>query len=129
MKIMYTVCAAALAAVLVAPFAEGAVKAKDVPPLLVTDAGKTVSDAKEWESARRSELKTWFLENEYGVPPAAAKAPDVTFADAAPPEGDYETALVPEGCFGVLVNNRGRAAWIVRHASPYDKSGLAVFVR
>ena len=70
---------------LVAPFAEGAVKAKDVPPLLATDAGKTVSDAKEWESARRGELRTWFLENEYGVPPAAAKAPDVTFADAAPP--------------------------------------------
>lgn len=76
---------AALAMALVAPFAEGAVKAKDVPPLLATDAGKTVSDAKEWESARRGELRTRFLENEYGVPPAAAKAPDVTFADAAPP--------------------------------------------
>ncbi len=30
---------------LVALFAEGAVKAKDVPPLLVTDAEKSVSDA------------------------------------------------------------------------------------
>ena len=73
-------CAAALAAASAAFCAEGAVNAKDVPPLLATDAGKTVSDAKEWESARRGELKTWFLENEYGVPPAAAKAPDVTFA-------------------------------------------------
>ena len=65
---------ASLAIALVAPCAEGAVKAKDVPPLLLTDAGKTVSDAKEWESARRGELRTWFLENEYGVPPAAAGA-------------------------------------------------------
>ena len=48
---------------------------------------------------------------------------------AAPLEGDYEAALAPEGCFGVLVNNRGRAAWMVHRASPYDKSGLAVFVR
>ena len=48
---------------------------------------------------------------------------------AAPLEGDYETALAPEGCFGVLVNNRGRAAWMVHRASSYDKSGLAVFVR
>lgn len=84
MKMMYTVCAAALAAALVAPFAEGAVKAKDVPPLLVTDAGKSVSDAKEWETQRRDELKKWFLEKEYGVPPAAAKVPDVIFEDSAP---------------------------------------------
>ena len=48
---------------------------------------------------------------------------------AAPLEGDYETALAPEGCFGVLVNNKGRAAWMVHRASPYDKSGLAIFVR
>ena len=85
MKMMYTVCAAALAAALVAPCAEGAVKAKDVPPLLVTDAGKSISDSKEWESERRDELKKWFLENEYGVLPAAAKVPDVMFEDAAPP--------------------------------------------
>ena len=64
MKMMYTVCAAALAAALVAPCAEGAVKAKDVPPLLVTDAGKSISDSKEWESERRGELNKWFLENE-----------------------------------------------------------------
>ncbi len=48
---------------------------------------------------------------------------------AAPLEGDYENALAPAGCFGVLVNNKGRAAWMVHRASPYDKSGLAIFVR
>lgn len=58
---------------------------KDVPPLLVTDSGKVVHSVKEWESARRGELERWFLENEYGVPPAAATAPDVAFEDAAPP--------------------------------------------
>ena len=35
----------ALVMALAMPCAEGAVKAKDVPPLLVTDAGKTVTDA------------------------------------------------------------------------------------
>ncbi len=35
----------ALVMALAMPFAEAAVKAKDVPPLLVTDAEKSVSDA------------------------------------------------------------------------------------
>ena len=48
---------------------------------------------------------------------------------ASPLEGDYERALAPEGCFGVLVTKKGRAAWLVHRASPYDKSGLAIFVR
>ena len=85
MNMRLAVCAAAFAAAFAASCAEGAVNAKDVPPLLVTDAGKSVSDAKEWEAQRRGELKTWFLENEYGVSSAAAKAPDVTFEDASPP--------------------------------------------
>ena len=41
MNMRLAVCAAAFAA----SCAEGAVKAKDVPPLLATDAGKTVADA------------------------------------------------------------------------------------
>ena len=62
---------------------------KDVPPLLVTDSGKVVHSVKEWESARRGELERWFLENECGVPPAAAKAPDVAFKDVAPPRPTF----------------------------------------
>ena len=89
MNMMRSTFFAALAIALAMPFAEGAVKAKDVPPLLVTDAGKSVSDAKEWETQRRDELKKWFLENEYGVPPAAAKVPDVIFEDAAPPRSAF----------------------------------------
>ena len=85
MNMRLAVCAAAFAAAFAASCAEGAVKAKDVPPLLVTDAGKSISDSKGWETQRRDELKKWFLENEYGVPPVAAKVPDVIFEDAAPP--------------------------------------------
>ena len=49
---------------------------------------------------------------------------------ASPLEGDYESVLAPEGCFGVLVDASGnRRAWMVHRASPYDKSGLAIFVR
>ena len=50
----------------------GAAEARDVPPLLVTDAGKAVSDVRTWETERRRELEAWFLENEYGVLPEAA---------------------------------------------------------
>lgn len=49
---------------------------------------------------------------------------------ASPLEGDYESVLAPEGCFGVLVDASGnRRAWMVHRASPYDKSGLMIFVR
>lgn len=60
-------------------------RAGDVPPLLVSDSGRSVTDARTWEAERRPELETWFLENEYGVLPEAAKTPDVAFEDAAPP--------------------------------------------
>ena len=70
---------------LAATQADGAAEARDVPPLLVTDAGKAVSDVRTWETERRRELEAWFLENEYGVLPEAARAPDVAFEDVAPP--------------------------------------------
>lgn len=48
---------------------------------------------------------------------------------AAPLEGDYEKALAPEGCFGVLRNNKGRAAWLVNRASPLDPKGTVLCIR
>ena len=47
MKMKFAMSAAALAAAFVAPSAGGAAKAKDVPPLLATDAGKVVSNAQK----------------------------------------------------------------------------------
>jgi hypothetical protein len=50
---------------------------------------------------------------------------------ASPLEGDYEAALAPDGCFGVLADASGnRRAWMVHRDSPHDKhSGFVYFLR
>lgn len=65
--------------------ARRAAAAANVPPLLAGIGGNSAPGVEEWEAHRRGELKKWFFENEYGVLPAAAEAPDVTFEDVAPP--------------------------------------------
>lgn len=48
---------------------------------------------------------------------------------ASPLEGDYEPALAPEGCFGVLVTKKGRAAWLVKRTSPHEPKGTVICIR
>ncbi|MBR7180957.1 MAG: acetylxylan esterase [Kiritimatiellae bacterium] len=50
----------------------GAPEPRNVPALLVSEDGKTVGTAHEWESVRRPELFNTFMREEYGVRPAAA---------------------------------------------------------
>jgi len=73
------------------PAAESAgAEPKDVPPLLLSDAGRPVRTAEDWEAERRGELKRWFLENEYGLLPAAAERADVAFEDVEPSRPSME---------------------------------------
>lgn len=52
-------------------------------------------------------------------------------ASAVPLEGDYEKALAPDGCFGVLADASGnRRAWMVHRVLPHDKAtALIITVR
>ena len=55
-----------------------------LPPLLTTTDGKAVKSAADWEQLRRPEIRRRFLERMYGLRPAAAAKPDVSFAAAEP---------------------------------------------
>lgn len=57
---------------------------ENVPELLRTFDGKPVRDLAAWEKVRRPEIRKRFLERMYGVRPAAAEKPDVSFADEEP---------------------------------------------
>ena len=61
-----------------------AVAPKDVPELMRTFDGREVSDRKMWEEVRRPEIRKRFLETMYGVRPAAAESPVVTFRPEGP---------------------------------------------
>ncbi|MBQ2631950.1 MAG: family 20 glycosylhydrolase [Kiritimatiellae bacterium] len=68
-----------------APFeAEEVPEPEDVPELLTTFGGAPVRDVAAWEGVRRPELLARFLERMYGVRPAAAEKPDVSFSDDEP---------------------------------------------
>ena len=57
---------------------------KDVPELMRTFSGEKVTSREMWENRRKPELKKFFLESMYGVRPAAAEHPDVTFEADGP---------------------------------------------
>ncbi len=52
-----------------------------VPPLLETFGGCVITNQKAWEGERKPQLKRYFLEKMYGVRPAAADDPVLTFDD------------------------------------------------
>ena len=56
----------------------------NVPPLMVTFGGNKVKDLQMWEQDRKPQLKRYFLEKMYGVRPAAADDPMLTFEDFMP---------------------------------------------
>lgn len=61
-----------------------AVMGGGIPELMKTFGGQTVANLETWEKIRKPELKRYFLENMYGVRPAAAERPEVSFSAAEP---------------------------------------------
>lgn len=57
---------------------------KDVPELMRTFDGRSVTDRQMWESVRKPEIRKRFLESMYGVRPAAAEHPKVSFVTESP---------------------------------------------
>ena len=57
---------------------------RDVPELMVTKAGKKVTDVATWEKVRRPELLDVFLENEYGRRPV--ERPDTLAFETVEPD-------------------------------------------
>ena len=57
---------------------------ENVPELMTTFDGRKVDCTEMWEKVRRPELKERFLEKFYGVRPAAAEKPEVSFSAEEP---------------------------------------------
>ena len=88
------------------PVAEPKVQAanpepRDVPALMVTKAGYTVTDVATWEKVRRPELLDVFLENEYGRRPV--ERPDTLAFETAEPDKPMMD--------GKAIRKRVRASW------------------
>lgn len=56
----------------------------DVPELLETFDGRKIEGREDWEKIRRPEIRRRFEERMYGVRPAAAERPDVSFSVDSP---------------------------------------------
>ena len=74
---------------------------RDVPELMVTKAGKKVTDVATWEKVRRPELLDVFLENEYGRRPV--ERPDTLAFETVEPDKPMMD--------GKAVRKRVRASW------------------
>ena len=75
---------AALASSVLALNPAGQPEPVDVPDMMTTFAGLSVKDVDTWESVRRPELLSRFLERMYGVRPAAAESPTLRFSVMEP---------------------------------------------
>lgn len=64
-----TICTFSLSRVSAQNYDEGKVGNYDLPKILITTAGETVSSVKKWEEIRKPELLTLFEENIYGQMP------------------------------------------------------------
>ena len=80
--IFIVVCAAACGA-----WAVGVKPAepKDVPPLMMTASGESVTTVEQWEKTRRPEILETFRKNVYGVRKVERPA-DLAFMEIAQPE-------------------------------------------
>ena len=97
-KLFISVCAAACGA-----WAVGVKPAepKDVPPLMMTASGESVTTVEQWEKTRRPEILETFRKNVYGVRKVERPA-DLAFMEIAQ----------PEVCFGgKVLRKRVRAAF------------------
>ena len=57
---------------------------ENVPELMTTFSGEKVTTREAWEKVRKPEIRKFFLESMYGVRPAAAEHPDVSFEPSEP---------------------------------------------
>ena len=64
-KVYVSICLAVVSAAAFAEF-KTAPEPKNVPELLKTASGKTVSTREQWETVRRPEIVKMLLEEEYG---------------------------------------------------------------
>ena len=83
-KVYVSICLAVVSAAAFAEF-KTAPEPKNVPELLKTASGETVSTREQWETVRRPEIVKMLLEEEYGVRPVERPA-DLSFAETAAPE-------------------------------------------
>lgn len=129
-KVYVSICLAVVSAAAFAEF-KTAPEPKDVPELLKTASGETVTTREQWETVRRPEIVKMLLEEEYGVRPVERPA-DLSFAETAAPEECYDGKAIrkrikatysgPGGKgemnFSVWIPKRTTQAPVFIHSSP-----------
>ena len=129
-KVYISMCFAMVAVAVFAEFKVAPVP-KNVPELLKTFSGETVSTREQWESVRRPEIVKMLLEEEYGVRPVERPS-DLSFSEVAAPEECYGGKAIrkrikatysgPGGTgemnFSVWIPKRATPAPVFIHSSP-----------
>ena len=120
-KIYVSIGLAMAATVAVAEFKTAPVP-KDVPELLKTASGETVTTREQWETVRRPEIVKMLLEEEYGVRPVERPA-DLSFTETAVPEECYDGKAIRKRIKATYSGPGGKgemnfSVWIPKRATP-----------
>ena len=120
-KIYVSFCLAVVSAAAFAEF-KTAPEPKDVPELLKTASGETVTTREQWETVRRPEIVKMLLEEEYGVRPVERPA-DLSFAETAAPEECYDGKAIRKRIKATYSGPGGKgemnfSVWIPKRATP-----------
>jgi hypothetical protein len=100
---------------------------KDVPALMVTEAGEKVADVKTWEQVRRGELLKTFLREEYGVRPVERPS-DLRFSEIAPVEECFGETAIRKRIKASYSGPGGSAEFAFSVWIPKSRHPVAVFV-
>ena len=120
-KIYVSFCLAVVSAAAFAEF-KTAPEPKDVPELLKTASGETVTTREQWETVRRPEIVKMLLEEEYGVRPVERPA-DLSFAETAAPEECYDGKAIRKRIKATYSGPGGKgemnfSVWIPKRTTP-----------
>ena len=120
-KVYVSICLAVVSAAAFAEF-KTAPEPKDVPELLKTASGETVTTREQWETVRRPEIVKMLLEEEYGVRPVERPA-DLSFAETAAPEECYDGKAIRKRIKATYSGPGGKgemnfSVWIPKRTTP-----------
>jgi len=100
---------------------------ENVPELLRTEAGETVTTRRQWETVRRPELLKAFTENVYGVRPVERPS-DLRFEQVRPDQGVFGGRAVKKLIRGTYSGPGGEQSFVFAAWIPKSSKKVPAFI-